>query len=248
MSKTFTISDLSPQHGDEEEQESTTTLPQGGGDDVAPPNDDTTPWPRSPPSGPTSRTPTIYVKVNSILSMVDLNTNLNGMLPHAYYRCVIRCQRRQGPIEKELPWCKEERRRRRKEEKKKEEGKKRGEDPAGPGPGRPDPWPDHPVTGPADRAARRLRPVETGSQTGAIRKQSRGSGSPARSPSGPASGLDRVGRPQTRSDRPPDRISRVCLDQIFLGRLFLYLFDLRRPVTLYKCPGRPYLPFRQDLA
>jgi hypothetical protein len=30
VSKTFTISDLSPQHGDEEEQESRTTLPQGG--------------------------------------------------------------------------------------------------------------------------------------------------------------------------------------------------------------------------
>ena len=96
-------------------------FPKGGGDDVAPPNDDTTPWPRSPPSGPTSRTPTIYVKVNSILSMVDLNTNLNGMLPHAYYRCVIRCQRRQGPIEKELPWCKEEGRRRREERRRKEE-------------------------------------------------------------------------------------------------------------------------------
>jgi hypothetical protein len=31
VSKTFTISDLSSQHGDEEEQESRTTLPQGGG-------------------------------------------------------------------------------------------------------------------------------------------------------------------------------------------------------------------------
>ena len=30
VSKTFSISDLSPQHGDEEEQESRTTLPQGG--------------------------------------------------------------------------------------------------------------------------------------------------------------------------------------------------------------------------
>ena len=30
VSKTFSITDLSPQHGDEEEQESRTTLPQGG--------------------------------------------------------------------------------------------------------------------------------------------------------------------------------------------------------------------------
>jgi hypothetical protein len=105
----------------EEEQESRTTLPQGGGgDDVAPPIVDATPWPRSPPSGPTTQTPAIYVKVNSFLSMIDLNTNLNGMLPHAYHHSVYRCRLRQGPREKELPWCKEERRRR-KEEKKDEE-------------------------------------------------------------------------------------------------------------------------------
>ncbi len=88
--------------------------------DAAPPIVDATPWPRSPPSGPTTQTPAIYVKVNSFLSMVDLNTNLNGMLPHAYHHDVYRCRRRQGPREKELPWCKEERRRR-KEEKKEEE-------------------------------------------------------------------------------------------------------------------------------
>ncbi|KAK1602327.1 hypothetical protein QYE76_048161 [Lolium multiflorum] len=53
---------------DEEEQESRTTLPQGGGDDVAPVTDvatprpssatppivDATPWPKSPPSGPST--------------------------------------------------------------------------------------------------------------------------------------------------------------------------------------------------
>src|SRR5215212_6417443 len=69
---------------------------------------DATPWPRSSPSGPTTQNPSIYVKVNSFLSMVNLNTNLNGMQPHAYHHCVYRCRHRQGPREKELPWCKEE--------------------------------------------------------------------------------------------------------------------------------------------
>lgn len=119
-----------------------------GGDDVAPPIVDTTPWPRSPPSGTTTQTPAIYVKVNSFLSMVDLNTNLNGMLPHAYHHGVYRCRHRQGPREKELPWCKEERRRRRKEEKKEEEEEAGGRGPAGPEAGQPGPRPARPVTGP----------------------------------------------------------------------------------------------------
>jgi hypothetical protein len=82
----------------EEEQESRTTLPQGGGDDAgwlsdtstsrpssaAPPIVDATPWPTSPPSGPTTQTHAIYVKVNSFLSMGDLDITLDGLLPHAY--------------------------------------------------------------------------------------------------------------------------------------------------------------------
>src|SRR5215203_4881107 len=90
---------------------------------ASPPIVDDTPWPRSPPSGPTTQNPAIYVKVNSFLSMVDLNTNLNGTLPHAYHHDVYRCRRRQGPREKELPWCKEERRRRMKEEEEEEGGR-----------------------------------------------------------------------------------------------------------------------------
>ncbi|KAK1617417.1 hypothetical protein QYE76_022934 [Lolium multiflorum] len=92
--------------------------------DAALPIVDAAPWPRSPPSGPTTQTPAIYVKVNSFLSMVDLNTNLNGMLPHAYHHDVYRCRRRQGPREKEPPWCMEE-------EKKEEEEEEGGRGPAG---------------------------------------------------------------------------------------------------------------------
>ena len=121
---------------------------------------------------------------------------------------------------------------------------KRGGKPAGPRPGRPDPRPGHPVPGPADRAARRIRPGQNRSPGRCHPGAVQGPRKPVRSPSGAQPGLDRVGWPRARLDRPPDRIPRVCLDQIFLGRLFLYLFDLSRPVNLYKCPGRPHLFFR----
>ena len=90
--------------------------------------------------------------------MVDLNTNLNSMLLHAYHHCVYRCRHRQGPREKELPWCKEERRRRRKEEKKEEEEEAGGRGPAWPVQDlvRPDPQPGHPVPGPVNRAPNRI--------------------------------------------------------------------------------------------
>jgi hypothetical protein len=71
----------------------------------------------------------IHDKVNSILSVVDLNTHLNGILPHAHIRYVIRCKRQQGPIEEELQWCKEERRRkekRREEERRRKEKRREG--------------------------------------------------------------------------------------------------------------------------
>ncbi|KAK1682130.1 hypothetical protein QYE76_042978 [Lolium multiflorum] len=51
---------------------------------------DATPWPRSPPSGPTTQTPAIYVKVNSFLSTLDLVNTLDGMLPHVGVLHVIR--------------------------------------------------------------------------------------------------------------------------------------------------------------
>ncbi|KAK1602152.1 hypothetical protein QYE76_017195 [Lolium multiflorum] len=166
--------------------------------DAAPPIVDATPWPRSPPSGPTTQNPAIYVKVNSFLSMVNLNTNLNGMLPHAYHHCVYRYRHRQGPREKELPWCKEEGRRRMKEEGRKRK-KMREEE-------------DQPVTGPVDRAPDRTarhRPGLTGLLTGppvenpvnrppdrTVRRRTRPTG---RKPDS---------RPRDRSDRPPDRTRR----------------------------------------
>jgi hypothetical protein len=63
-------------------------------DDVAPPNDDPTPWLRGPPSGPTTRTQAIHDKVNSILSTLDLDTTLDGVLPHSDMLCVIRYEER----------------------------------------------------------------------------------------------------------------------------------------------------------
>ena len=99
--------------------------------DVAPPNDDATPWPRNPPSGPTTRTYALYVKVNSILSTLDLDTTLDGVLPHSYMSCVTRYELRQGSGEEEaLTWCKGKGRAREKKgrrKKRKREGKRRRE-------------------------------------------------------------------------------------------------------------------------
>ncbi|KAK1664266.1 hypothetical protein QYE76_052425 [Lolium multiflorum] len=89
VSNTFNISDLSPHHGDEEEQESRTTLSQEGGDDVAPLANDTTSRPTSPPSGPMTRArvKALHDKVNSLLISLDLDTPLDGMLPHLNPLC-----------------------------------------------------------------------------------------------------------------------------------------------------------------
>jgi hypothetical protein len=65
--------------------------------DVAPPKDDTTPRPTSPPSGPMTRArvKALHEKVNSILSMLDLDTTLDGMLPQVDVLCVIRYKPRE---------------------------------------------------------------------------------------------------------------------------------------------------------
>src|SRR6185369_7820856 len=67
-----------------EEQESRTTLSQGGGDDVVRPT-------ASTPSGPMTRArvKAIHAKVNSLLSMCDLDNPLNGLLLHSDTLCVL---------------------------------------------------------------------------------------------------------------------------------------------------------------
>ncbi|KAK1601928.1 hypothetical protein QYE76_027033 [Lolium multiflorum] len=109
VSNTFNVSDLSPYHGDEEEQESRTTLSQGGGDDAGWPSVTSSPRPTSPPSGPMTRAraKAIHDKVNSLLTTLDLDTPLDGMLPHAETLCVIRYMEHQGPGKDETSWSRE---------------------------------------------------------------------------------------------------------------------------------------------
>ena len=83
---TFNVADLSPYYGtsrDEEDKESRTTLSQGGYDVVRPTHDT--------PSGPMTRArvKAIHAKVNSLLSMCDLDTPLNGLLLHSDTLCVL---------------------------------------------------------------------------------------------------------------------------------------------------------------
>jgi hypothetical protein len=60
--------------------------------DVAPPKDDTTPRLSDPPSGPLkrARTKALQQEVNSLLTMLDPNLPLNGLLLHQNALCVIR--------------------------------------------------------------------------------------------------------------------------------------------------------------
>ena len=66
--------------------------------DIAPLTDDATPRPTSPPSGPMTRArvKALHDKVNSILTTLDLDTPLDGLLLHASALCVIRYQAHQG--------------------------------------------------------------------------------------------------------------------------------------------------------
>src|SRR5215217_3431671 len=83
--------------------------PKGGGDDVAPLANDTTSRPTSPPSGPMTRAraKALHDKVNSLLTTLDLDTPLDGMLPHAETLCVIRYMEHQDHGEDETPWSRE---------------------------------------------------------------------------------------------------------------------------------------------
>src|SRR3954463_5866262 len=102
VSSTFNVKGLSPYHGEdkvEKVEESRTTLPQGGGDDAARPTDappSTTP---SPPSVPMTRARAklLQAKVNSLLSLCDFDTPLDGLLLHTHTLCIIR-------YEEKDPW------------------------------------------------------------------------------------------------------------------------------------------------
>ena len=74
------------------------------------PNATPTPTPPSPPSGPMTRArvKALHDKVNSILATLDLDTPLDGMLPHAETLCVIRYKDHQGYEGEEAPFIKEE--------------------------------------------------------------------------------------------------------------------------------------------
>jgi hypothetical protein len=65
--------------------------------DVAPVTDVATPWPKSPPSGPSTLTHATRDKVNSFLSILDLVNTLDGMLPHVGMLYVIRYESHRGP-------------------------------------------------------------------------------------------------------------------------------------------------------
>ncbi|KAK1648993.1 hypothetical protein QYE76_066798 [Lolium multiflorum] len=146
-------------------------------DDVAPLANDTTSRPTSPPSGPMTRAraKAIHDKVNSLLTTLDLDSPLDGMLPHAETLCVIRYMEHQDPGEDETSWSREGEEQRNLEMNMKpkppspEERQGRGgrwpvQDPV-----RPDPRPDAPATGPVNRAQTGPTPsyrTTTGPRTG----------------------------------------------------------------------------------
>src|SRR3954471_16045879 len=95
VSSTFNVKDLSPYHGEEEVvtvEESRSTLSQGGGADAARPPTATTSTPTSYPSGPMTRARAklLQTKVNSLLSLCDFDTPLDGLLLHTQTLCIIR--------------------------------------------------------------------------------------------------------------------------------------------------------------
>ncbi|KAK1561505.1 hypothetical protein QYE76_007581 [Lolium multiflorum] len=76
---------------------------------VAPLTNDSTSRPTSPPSGPMTRArvKALHDKVNSLLTSLDLDTPLDGMLPHAETLCVIRYVEHQDHGEDVTPWSRE---------------------------------------------------------------------------------------------------------------------------------------------
>jgi hypothetical protein len=76
-----------------------------------------------------ARIKALHDKVNSILATLDLDTPLDGMLPHAETLCVIRYKNHQGYEGEEAPFIKEEEAKanglEEEERKKEEEGRKK---------------------------------------------------------------------------------------------------------------------------
>ncbi|KAK1628063.1 hypothetical protein QYE76_002378 [Lolium multiflorum] len=135
------------------------------------------PRPTSPPSGPMTRAraKAIHDKVNSLLTTLDLDTPLDGMLPHAETLCVIRYMEHQGPGKDETSWSREgeeqqnlEMNMEPKPTSPEERQGRKGRWPVT-GPVRPAPRPDAPVTGPVNRAQTGPAPsyrTTTGPRTG----------------------------------------------------------------------------------
>src|SRR4051812_13719427 len=75
------------------------TLSQGGGADASCPTTATTSTPMSSPSGPMNRARAklLQAKVNSLLSLCDFDTPLDGLLLHTHTLCIIR-------YEEKDPW------------------------------------------------------------------------------------------------------------------------------------------------
>src|SRR5215216_4767705 len=67
-------------------------FPKGGGADAARPTTATTSTPTSSPSGPMTRARAklLQAKVNSLLSLCDFDTPLDGLLLHNHALCIIR--------------------------------------------------------------------------------------------------------------------------------------------------------------
>src|SRR3954466_12451545 len=67
-------------------------FPKGGGADVARPTTATTSTPTSSPSGPMTRARAklLQSKVNSLLSLCDFDTPLDGLLLYTHTLCIIR--------------------------------------------------------------------------------------------------------------------------------------------------------------
>ncbi|KAK1595911.1 hypothetical protein QYE76_018333 [Lolium multiflorum] len=199
VSNTFNVSDLSPYHGDEEEQESRTTLSQGGGDDAGWPSVTSSPRPTSPPSGPMTRAraKAIHDKVNSLLTTLDLDTPLDGMLPHAETLCVIRYMEHQGPGKDETSWSREgeeqqnlemnmEPKPTSPEERQGRKGRWPVQDPV-----RPAPRPDAPVRDPVNRTQTGPAPsyrTTTGPRTGFFAESRLATGRPDPGPDSPVTG------------------------------------------------------------
>ncbi|KAK1595912.1 hypothetical protein QYE76_018334 [Lolium multiflorum] len=157
------------------------------------------PRPTSPPSGPMTRAraKAIHDKVNSLLTTLDLDTPLDGMLPHAETLCVIRYMEHQGPGKDETSWSREgeeqqnlemnmEPKPTSPEERQGRKGRWPVQDPV-----RPAPRPDAPVRDPVNRTQTGPAPsyrTTTGPRTGFFAESRLATGRPDPGPDSPVTG------------------------------------------------------------